>query len=127
MKFSSEKPIYRQIVDLCYEHILADQWICGEKIPSVRDLAGALMVNVNTVAKAYDYMEARGIISSQRSTGHYLDKEAKDKIVNDRRTEFFDATLPEIFKTMELLDISLKSLADQYSLYKIEQTEAQKV
>ncbi len=114
MNFNDNKPIYRQIVDFCYAHILAGQWAPGERIPSVREMAGALMVNSHTVLKAYDYLQSRDIIFTRRGMGYFLADDAPEKVEADRRRSFFDDTLRSLFAEMDLLGISIDELVQHY-------------
>ena len=54
MMFSGEKPIFLQLADRLADEILADKYGDDERIPSVREYAVLLEVNVNTAVKAYD-------------------------------------------------------------------------
>ncbi len=118
MKFSSERPIYRQIIDFCYAAILAGEWLPGERIPSMRDLATVLTVNTRTIMKAYEYLENYGIISSRRGMGFYLEDDACQRVNEDRHREFFENTLSDVFNQMQLLDISIDEVIEHYKLHK---------
>lgn len=51
MDFEKKDAIYLQIADLICERILAGDWVEGERIPSVRELAVDLEVNPNTLMR----------------------------------------------------------------------------
>jgi len=51
----------------------------GEKLPSVRDMAGELKVNPNTVQRAYQELEREEMVFTQRGMGTFVTKD-KDKI-----------------------------------------------
>ena len=59
---TSAKPYYEQIILLIKEQILQGILKPGEQIPSVREMARQLMMNPNTVSKAYKLLEVQGII-----------------------------------------------------------------
>ena len=44
----------------------------GEQLPTVRSLAVDLQINPNTVARAYNELEIRGIVSTQQGTGTFI-------------------------------------------------------
>jgi DNA-binding transcriptional regulator YhcF (GntR family) len=71
-------PFYRQII-LQIEMALADKRLtAGYQLPTVRGLAVELRVNPNTVARAYNELEIRGIVSTQQGSGTFIsDKEMK--------------------------------------------------
>jgi len=65
-------PYYRQII-LQVEMAIADRRIGpGSRLPTVRGLAVALEINPNTVARAYQELEQRGIVSTQQGTGTFI-------------------------------------------------------
>ena len=69
-------PYYRQII-LQIEMAVADGRLKpGSQLPTVRGLAVDLQVNPNTVARAYNELEIRGLVSTQHGTGTFIsDKE----------------------------------------------------
>ncbi len=69
-------PFYRQII-LQIEMALADGRLgAGYQLPTVRGLAVELRVNPNTVARAYNELEIRGMVSTQQGSGTFIsDKE----------------------------------------------------
>jgi GntR family transcriptional regulator len=69
-------PIYEQIVTQIIFGIASGDLDVGELIPSVRDLAPRLVVNPNTVARAYQELERRGVVTSRRGKGMEVTPEA---------------------------------------------------
>ncbi len=63
---SSEVPIYRQIADSIIELIAKGELKPGDKLPSIRDMATMLGVNLLTVDKAYKYLVDEGFLTIQR-------------------------------------------------------------
>lgn len=65
-------PFYKQII-LQIEMAIADgRLIKGEQLPTVRGLAVDLRINPNTVARAYNELEIRGIVMTQQGTGTFI-------------------------------------------------------
>jgi GntR family transcriptional regulator len=65
-------PIYRQIA-LQVKHAVASGALeQGEKLPSQRDLAAELVISHLTVKKAYETLEAEGIIATERGKGTFV-------------------------------------------------------
>lgn len=58
----SQEPIYRQIVVQVRGHVAAGRLAAGDELPSLRQLAGDLRVNLNTVALAYRELERQGVV-----------------------------------------------------------------
>lgn len=115
MDFKSGKPIYVQIVDFCFNKILSGEWAEEERIPSVRDLGGLLQVNPNTVVRSFEYMQSENVIYQKRGIGYFVNKEAQNHILKLQKKEFFDEILPETFKDMDLLGISINEIVDKYN------------
>lgn len=69
---SSGVPIYRQITDQVRYAIAGGRLRCGDKLPSVRELARSLPVNQNTVVKAYELLERDGLIERRHGDGTYV-------------------------------------------------------
>lgn len=114
MQFSNEKPIYLQIGEYAMDRILLGEWPEDEKIPSVRDLAVDLEVNANTVMRAYDHLQQQGIISNKRGIGFFTISNAKALILKVRKSHFLQEELPIVFRTMDLLEISLEEINTYY-------------
>lgn len=68
----SEKPLYQQIVDQTKRAVFKGYFDEGEKIPSIRDLSKALLVNSSTVSKAYKELESQGFIETVSGKGTYI-------------------------------------------------------
>ncbi len=62
-------PIFQQIVDRLTSAVAAGVYKPGELIPSVRQQALHLLVNPNTVQRAYEHLEREGILVSRRGSG----------------------------------------------------------
>ncbi|MEG0895810.1 MAG: GntR family transcriptional regulator [Oscillospiraceae bacterium] len=67
--FSNDRPIYIQLVEKITAKIISGEFECGEKLPSVRDLAADCGVNPNTMQKALSELERMELIFTQRTTG----------------------------------------------------------
>jgi GntR family transcriptional regulator len=69
---STGVPFYRQIIDQVLLAAGDGRLKAGTQLPTVRQLAVDLSVNLNTVAKAYREMEIRGIVQTQQGTGTFI-------------------------------------------------------
>jgi GntR family transcriptional regulator len=70
----SASPIFRQIVDQVRLAAATGRLVEGDQLPSVRTLADRLLVNPNTIAKAYTELSREGIIDSQQGRGAFVAK-----------------------------------------------------
>ncbi len=113
-EFRTDRPIYRQIVDYVCALILKGQWLPGEKIPSVRELAVGMGVNSHTVLKAFDELQQQGLITPRRGMGFFLADNAPRLVQQKNRQEFFVDTMPEIFSRMASLGITIDEIVGEY-------------
>jgi DNA-binding transcriptional regulator YhcF (GntR family) len=118
MEFKENKPIYLQIIDFCFQKILRRDWLEDERIPSVRELAVSLEVNPNTVMRSFEFMQAEGVIYTKRGMGYFVEKNAFERILKLQRKDFFDEVLPETFKAMDLLNVTIDEVVERYRLDK---------
>lgn len=65
-------PIFRQIVDQVRLAVATGRLVTGDPLPSVRALAERLLVNPNTIAKAYNELSREGIIDTQQGRGVFV-------------------------------------------------------
>jgi len=114
VEFKSRHAIYLQIAGHIYEKILHKEWLEGEKIASIRELALEIAVNPNTVARSYDYLEKQEIIHTKRGIGYFVSSEANKKIIDLKKTRFLQEDVPLFFKTMQLLQIDFAELSNKF-------------
>lgn len=117
MEFKDKQSIYLQIADYVCEQILLERWPPGERIPSVRDLGATLQVNPNTVVRSFDFLQNLNIIANQRGVGYSATGDARKLILAFRKERFIETELPEFFKTIYFLDISLDELQKRYNAF----------
>lgn len=67
-----ERPLYLQIVDQVRRALLVGTLRAGDPLPSVRELAGQLVVNPRTVSQAYRELEGEGLIHARRGQGTFV-------------------------------------------------------
>jgi GntR family transcriptional regulator len=80
-------PFYRQII-LQIEMAIADGRLAvGSQLPTVRGLAVDLEINPNTVARAYNELEIRGIVTTQQGTGTFI---------SDKKVELSDVEREQV-------------------------------
>ena len=102
-------PIYQQIASQIKYLIASSRLETDEQLPSVRKLAEQLVVNPNTVARAYRELESAGAVVSRRGSGVFvaagkspLARREQNRILNDR----IDTLLTEARQ----MDIDLETL-----------------
>ncbi len=69
---ASGVPYYRQIVDQTADLIRSGQLVPGTQLPSVRELAGQLLVSLITVRRAYSDLENARLVVLRQGYGTYV-------------------------------------------------------
>ena len=78
LDYRDARPIYTQIIDGIKEQITTGVLMPGDKLPSVRELAGTLAINPNTIQRAYRLLEFNGWIVTIPGKGCFVcDNEAQ--------------------------------------------------
>lgn len=108
---SSGVPYYRQIVNQVIYGMANSILEPGERLPTVRQLAVDLQVNLNTIAKAYSELELRGFVNTQQGTGTFIsdkkvsvDPEEKEKGLMRLCSTFLDEISTLGISTTEALN-----------------------
>jgi GntR family transcriptional regulator len=91
-------PIYQQIVNQIKYLVSSGRLTAGEELPPIRTLAEKLVINPNTVARAYRELESAGIVEKRRTAGTYVSDQGSPLARRERLkilTERIDALLAE--------------------------------
>jgi GntR family transcriptional regulator len=103
-------PIYLQIVNQVKYLVAAGRLTAGEELPPIRVLAERLVINPNTVARAYRELESAGIVEKRRTAGTYVSDQGSPLARRERLkilTDRIDALLAEARQ----MDIPLEEVA----------------
>ncbi len=122
MEFKDNEAIYLQIAAFVCDNILTGKWTAGQKILSVRDLAVELEVNPNTVMRSYEFLQGQEIVYNKRGLGLFVADDGFEKVKAYRKQSFVQQNLPEFFKNIYLLDISIDDIRQQYEDFQSKQT-----
>lgn len=87
--YQSRVPIYEQIVKGVEKLVVLNILKPNEQIPSIRELACTLGINPNTVKKAYDILDSKGIIITKSTKGTFITEDIINA-KNDRTQELYD-------------------------------------
>jgi Predicted transcriptional regulators len=114
MIFTNDKAIYLQMADRLCDEILAGSYKDDDRIPSVREYAVLLEVNTNTAVKAYDELARADVIYNKRGLGYFVKPGAREHILAERKREFVEQQLPEMFRQMKLLGIKKEEVCNLF-------------
>jgi len=81
---SSGVPIYLQLMEQVKHSIETGALRPGEQLPGIRPLAEELVINPNTVAKAYRELEHEGLVELRQGAGAFVSMGARAKKLTDR-------------------------------------------
>jgi GntR family transcriptional regulator len=81
---SSGVPIYLQLMEQVKHSIETGALRPGEQLPGIRPLAEELVINPNTVAKAYRELEHEGVIELRQGAGAFVSAGVLEKATTDR-------------------------------------------
>lgn len=103
MEFDVNRPIYLQIYDTICDQVLSGALVPDSRIPSVREYGAQLGVNPNTIMRTYEKLTTDGIIYNKRGLGFFISQDAREKVLEYKKTEFVNETVPKIRRQLQLL------------------------
>ena len=103
-QFDSSRPIYAQLVERLKAKILAGIYPPGGHLDSVRDLAAAAGVNPNTMQRALQELESRGLLQAQRTAGRTVT--ADDTALQSLRRRRAGTLAAEFLHQMQALGLT---------------------
>lgn len=95
-KIDKNRPICPQICEQLCAHIAAGQFVPGQRLMSVREVALAAGINPNTVQRAFGQLEQQGVLNSERGAGWFVSAdiqaavELRQKIAQEKTQAFFE-------------------------------------
>ena len=107
-KFSSELPIYSQLVERIRQAIVSGAMPPGARLSSVRDLAAEAGVNPNTMQRALQELERAGLVYANRTTGRFVTEDT-DRIETARK-EMAAVQVRGFLENMEKLGCSYEEI-----------------
>lgn len=114
---NNSKAIYLQIADDICDKVLTSEFAPDQRIPSVREYAAQVEVNVNTVMRAYDYLAGLEIIYNKRGLGFFAAPDSRRKVIDLRRREVLGDGVQTVFRQLAMLDITPAQLSEMYQQY----------
>ena len=114
-KIDDGRPIWTQLKEQMIKRIVSGTYSSGEKLPSVRDLAGEAGVNPNTMQKALTELENEGYIYTERTTGKFVS--SKDGLSKELKMEMAREVLNEYMNQMLKLGFAPKEAREFIKTY----------
>lgn len=103
INFRDSRPIYEQVKTTLRKLIVSGAMSPNEKLPSVRELASQLVINPNTIQRAYRELEQEGYIISIPGKGSYANLSAQ---VDEGRKKELLTAMDEIVAELLYLGVT---------------------
>ena len=117
LNYRDSRPIYEQVRDALRRLIITGAIPAGDKLPSVRAMAGQLAINPNTIQRAYEALEQEGYAYSVPGKGSFA---ALPQDVTDKRREELLARLDELVQELVYLGMSPSEIGERCAAWKEE-------
>ena len=107
INYKDGRPFYEQVKEDLRRLIVSGALRAGDKLPSVRELAGQLAINPNTIQRAYRELEAEGCIVSVPGKGSFV---ARDGAAREQRKRELTEQLYALAKEFDALGVRREEL-----------------
>ncbi len=107
---TQEKSIYLQISEMIENDILRDIIQEEERVPSTNELAKLYTINPATAAKGVNILVENGVLYKKRGIGMFVATGAKERIMNQRKEQFYDNFIKTLITEANSLGITKKEL-----------------
>ena len=104
-------PIYLQIVNQVKYLAASGGLAAGEELPPIRVLAERLVVNPNTVARAYRELEAAGLVEKRRTAGTYL-TDGGSRLARGERMRILAGRIDGLLAEARQLGVSIEDVIE---------------
>lgn len=106
---NSGVPIYQQIAEQLKTDILAGKMKEGEYLPSIRGLAKDLKISVITTMKAYELLEAEGLVTAAQGKGFYVNAQDSE-MLREQHLRRVEEALQQAISAAEIAGMSDEEL-----------------
>lgn len=103
-------PVYVQLIEQLELAIVTGDYPLGSRIPPVRELAAEAGVNPNTMQRALQELETRGLLQTMRTSGRIVS--ADEQTLHDLRQKRAEVCLSEFLLQMQKLGYSRQETLD---------------
>lgn len=110
--FDDRSPIYRQIADRIKADVANGTLAPDEQVMSTNQYASFYAINPATAAKAFAQLVDEGVLYKRRGVGMFVSPGAREALVSDKRTKYFDAVLGPALDEAEAIGIDPKDILE---------------
>lgn len=112
-KFIDSIPIYSQIVNELTVRIARHDYLPGQKLPSVRDIAAQACVNPNTVQRALTELERNGLVRTERTNGRFVTED--EKVLKEIYKSLSSAYIDEMIEKLRNIGMNDTEIVESVS------------
>lgn len=110
--FDESAPLYQQIANQLEEMIFTGGFNEGDQVPSTTQLSQQLHINPATVLKGMNRLVDKGLIEKRRGLGMFVTKGAQQKIMEQRKEDFYNDYVKTLLSEAHKLGITKQHLQD---------------
>lgn len=116
---TNDRPVFIQIMEKLKRDIVTGIYGPGDKLPSVRDLAGEAAVNPNTMQRAFSELEREGLVYTKRTNGRFITEDIamigqlKEQMALDAISQFLRSMQQLGFSREETLILLKETLEEE--------------
>ena len=99
--FVGDRPIYAQLVERIQLKILSGEYVPGQKLPAIREFSAEAAVNPNTLQRAFEELERRGLVYTQRTAGRFISEDPN--LIAELRRQYAKEALRTFIAQMQSL------------------------
>jgi DNA-binding transcriptional regulator YhcF (GntR family) len=111
---NAPEPVYEQIVRQIHEAVRSGRLKPDTPLPTVRQLAGDLVINRNTVARAYRILEEQGVVLTAGRKGTFIRQDAAREVAKVKTTRA-ERVVRRVVKTLMGEGLSRKEINDIFT------------
>jgi len=104
-------PVYLQIMNQIKHLVVSGALSPGDRLPAARELALELLININTVAKAYTELEREGVLERRRGSGTFVAASAVRSSA-DERARLLEPQLDQLVVQARQLGLTTTEITD---------------
>lgn len=108
--FDANKPIYQQLMNRIISRIVRGDIKAGDKLPSVREYAIEVGVNVNTIQRVYRELEYLEIVATRRGQGTFVTE--NEQLLHQLREDMQRDIIKQFIEEMENMGYSLNEMIE---------------
>ena len=110
----TSEPVYEQIVRKIHDAVKSGKLKPDTPLPTVRQLAGDLVINRNTVGRAYRMLEEQGVILTAGRKGTFVRQDAVREVAKVRTTRA-ERVMKRVIRTLLGDGLSRREIADIFT------------